>query len=95
MRRRTFHEVVIHMNFQVEWEATNLIQLLCFWALAIVLFLLKTQRFGDWILSPSSGGTYQLGSIDRANPYLQTPALSQDYVEKKGKALPVTGREGP
>jgi hypothetical protein len=32
-----------------------LIQLLCFWTLSIVLFLFKTQRFGDWILSPSSG----------------------------------------
>jgi hypothetical protein len=23
--------------------------------------LFKTQRFGDWILSPSSGGTYSVG----------------------------------
>jgi hypothetical protein len=30
------------------------VQLLCFWTLFIVLFLIKTQRFGDWILSPSS-----------------------------------------
>jgi hypothetical protein len=32
-----------------------LIQLLCFWTYFIVLFLFKTQCFGDWILSPSSG----------------------------------------
>jgi hypothetical protein len=25
-------------------------------------FLKKTQRFGDWILSPSSGKTYSVGS---------------------------------
>jgi hypothetical protein len=29
----------------------------------------KTQRFGDWNLSPSSGiAPTQLGQIDRANP---------------------------
>jgi hypothetical protein len=33
----------------------TLIQILCFWTLSIALFLFKTQRFGDWILSPSSG----------------------------------------
>jgi hypothetical protein len=27
----------------------------------------KTQRFGDWILSPSSGKTYSVGS-NRASP---------------------------
>jgi hypothetical protein len=37
-------------------EATVLmIQLLCFWTLSIVLFLFKTERFGDCILPPSSG----------------------------------------
>jgi hypothetical protein len=40
----------------------KLVQLLCFWTLSIVLFLFKTQTFGDWILSLSSGGTYSLGS---------------------------------
>jgi hypothetical protein len=34
------------------------LQILCFWTLSIVLFLFKKQRFGDWILSPSSGKTY-------------------------------------
>jgi hypothetical protein len=38
-----------------------LIQLLCFWTLCIILFLFKTQRFVDWILSLSSGGTYLVG----------------------------------
>jgi hypothetical protein len=33
------------------------------------------QCFGDWILSPSSGGTY-LGPIDRAGLYLWTPATT-------------------
>jgi hypothetical protein len=33
----------------------QLLQLLCFWTLSIILFLFGTQRFGDWILSPSSG----------------------------------------
>jgi hypothetical protein len=27
------------------------IQLFSFWTLSIILFLFKTQRFGDWILS--------------------------------------------
>jgi hypothetical protein len=35
-----------------------LIQILCFWTLSIVLFLFKTRRIGDWILSPFSGKTY-------------------------------------
>jgi hypothetical protein len=38
----------------------NKTQLICFWTLSIVLLLLKTQRFGDCILSPSSGGTYSV-----------------------------------
>jgi hypothetical protein len=25
------------------------------------VFIYNTQRFGDWILSPSSGGTYSVG----------------------------------
>jgi hypothetical protein len=49
---------------------SNTVQILCFWTLCIVLFLsktpsclcLRTQRFGDWILSPSSGNTYSAGS---------------------------------
>jgi hypothetical protein len=31
------------------------VELLCFWTLSIILFLFKTQRFGDWILHPPSG----------------------------------------
>jgi hypothetical protein len=54
-------------------------KILCFWTLSIVLFLpktlscfyLKTQRFGDWILCPSSMKPTQLGSFDRASPHLQ------------------------
>jgi hypothetical protein len=48
----------------------TLVQILHFWTLSIVLSLsklsfclsFKTQRFGDWILSPSSGKTYLVGS---------------------------------
>jgi hypothetical protein len=45
------------------------VQILCFWTLSIILSLSKTlpvyfskQRFGDWILSPSSGKTYSVGT---------------------------------
>jgi hypothetical protein len=31
----------------------------------------ETQRFGDWILSPSSGKITQFGPIDGASPYLR------------------------
>jgi uncharacterized membrane protein YoaT (DUF817 family) len=37
------------------------VQILCFWTLSIILFLFKTQRLGDWLLSPSSGKTYSFG----------------------------------
>jgi hypothetical protein len=30
--------------------------------LKTVMFIFKTKRFGDWILSPSSGKTYSIGS---------------------------------
>jgi hypothetical protein len=51
-----------------------------FWTLSIVPFLskntpscffVKTQLFGDWILSPSSGKTYTVNPINRASPYLR------------------------
>jgi hypothetical protein len=58
----------------------KLVQLLRSWTLSIVSSLskmssclhLKTQRFGDWILSSSSGKT-DSGPIDRTSPYLETP----------------------
>jgi hypothetical protein len=31
----------------------------------------KTQCYGDWILSPSSGGTYTMNQIGSANSYLR------------------------
>jgi hypothetical protein len=37
--------------------------------------LIKTQRFGDWILSPSSGATYSVGR----NPELGTSFI--DWVQ--------------
>jgi hypothetical protein len=47
-----------------QWRALvntvmNAIQISCSWILSTVLFLFKT-RFGDWILSPSSGKTYSV-----------------------------------
>jgi hypothetical protein len=47
----------------------TLVHILCFWTLSVVLSLskissclfFKTQRFGDWILSPFSGKTYSGG----------------------------------
>jgi hypothetical protein len=58
-------------------EVIAILQILCCWTLAIVLFLFKTQRFGVWFLFPSSGGTYS-GQIDRASLYLRTRACEQD-----------------
>jgi hypothetical protein len=51
-------------------DGGTLVQILRFWTLPMVLFLskrhsclsFKTQRFGDWILSPSSSKTYSVGS---------------------------------
>jgi hypothetical protein len=37
-------------------ETYQTVQVFCFWTLSIFLvFIYRTQRFGDWILSPSSG----------------------------------------
>jgi hypothetical protein len=38
--------------------------------------LFKTRRFGDRILSPSSGGTYSIGRIDRTTPRLRRRRLA-------------------
>jgi hypothetical protein len=59
-----FMAVFVHNAENVDLKVcvdSILIQLLCFWALSIGMFLFKTQHFGDWILSPSSGGTYSVG----------------------------------
>jgi hypothetical protein len=43
----------------------------CLYLKILSRLFFKTQRFGDWILSPSAGKTYlQLGPIDRASPCL-------------------------
>jgi hypothetical protein len=52
-----------------DFDDGTLIKILCFWALFILLFLsktpscfyFKTQRFRDWILSPSLDKTYSVG----------------------------------
>jgi hypothetical protein len=42
----------------------------------------KTQRFGDWILSPSSVKSAQLGPISRPSPYLRDPVSETLHFEK-------------
>jgi hypothetical protein len=61
----------------------TLVQILSLWTLSIVpslskntvLFILKTQRFGDWFLSPSLSKTYLIGPYlrrRRQNPVSET-----------------------
>jgi hypothetical protein len=50
-------------------------------------FYLK-QRFGDWILSASSGGTSQLGPIDRAS-HIRTPSSSHRVILRPTLSPPV------
>jgi hypothetical protein len=64
----TDNKTLYKQNLKVCDDGT-LIQILCFWTLSIVLFFfktpscfyLKTQHFGDWILSQSSDKTYSVG----------------------------------
>jgi hypothetical protein len=56
-----------------------MLHLLCFCALSIVLFLFKTQRFGDWIPSPSSGGTESL--------YILNKNRTMDNAQKHSKCI--------
>jgi hypothetical protein len=52
---------------------------MCFWALSIVLFLFKTHRVSETGFSLYlQAEPTQLGPIDRATPYLQTPEPIQD-----------------
>jgi hypothetical protein len=57
-----------------------------FWTLSIVLFLLKTQPFGNWIFLRLQVIPSQLGPIDRASPYFRTPAPTQDSINKPSTA---------
>jgi hypothetical protein len=60
---------ILYLDLKVCDNGT-LVQILRFWTLSIVLSLsktpsclyFKTQRFGDWILSPSLVKTYSVGS---------------------------------
>lgn len=67
-------------------DSGTLIQLLCFRVLSIVLFFFNLrvkQRFGDWIISPSSDKKpTNLGTIDRTCPYLRMPAPARDRIYK-------------
>jgi hypothetical protein len=57
-----YHKLEDHIYYIKIYEHGTLVQILRFWTLSIVLslfkmlscFSFKTQRFGDWILSPSS-----------------------------------------
>jgi hypothetical protein len=46
-------------------------------------FSFETQRFGNWILSPSSGKTYSVGSNrDRDSPKRRILKEKQDILDK-------------
>jgi hypothetical protein len=68
-----------------------LIQLLCFWTLSIVLFLLKTHASETGFCLCLQVEPPQLGPIDRASPYLRTPAPTQDRILSR---VSVTSRRG-
>jgi hypothetical protein len=67
---RTFQEHLLNLR-KIDRKVCDdgtLVQILCFWTLSIVISLSKTRsclffktRFGDCILSPSSGKTYSVG----------------------------------
>jgi hypothetical protein len=63
-------------SYWKNWRRENkktmcaLIQILCFWALSIVLFLLFKIHFRDWILSLQVKRTW-LGPINRTSLYFQ------------------------
>jgi hypothetical protein len=69
----------LNVKFWCIYKLHQLLQLLCFWTLSISLFLFKTHKVSE-ILSPSSGEPTQLGPNDRPNPYLWTPATTQDRI---------------
>jgi hypothetical protein len=50
-----------HTGTKILWRR-YITKYLGFLTWSTVLFLFKTQRFGDWIVSPSSGGTYPVRS---------------------------------
>lgn len=49
-------------------------------------FFLKTQRFGVWIVSPSSIKTYSFGP-NRASPYLQRFKINAKYCKENPKSV--------
>jgi hypothetical protein len=64
-------------------DSGKLIQVFFFWVLSIVLFLFKMHNvleIGFCLCLQAKRA--QLGSVDRASPYLQTPAPTQDRVYK-------------
>jgi hypothetical protein len=53
------------------------------------IFFYLRQRFGDWILPPSSSKRpTQLGPVDRASPHLRTPAPTQDRIYNPSTTYP-------
>jgi hypothetical protein len=63
-----------------KWYDELSMKVMCFWTLSVIQFVFRTQRFRDWILCTSSGGTTHLSPIDRASPYFWTPAQTPDRV---------------
>jgi hypothetical protein len=62
------------------------LQILCFWILSIFLFLFKTHVSETGFCLHLQVKPIQLGPTDRASPYLQTPAPTQDRVYKSSRA---------
>jgi hypothetical protein len=60
-----------------------LIQLLCSWIFSIVLYLFKAHSISETGFCLRLHVEHvQLGAIDRASPYLRTPAPTQDRIYK-------------
>jgi hypothetical protein len=56
-----------------KYETKQMVPLLVFWTLSIVQSLFKKQRFGDWVLSPSSGKSLLSWAQSTELVYLRTP----------------------
>jgi hypothetical protein len=70
------------------WSTIFNMQLLCFWTLSVVLFIYKTQRFEDWILSPSSGKNYSYGNrIQSRKRCVLSKNRTMDNVQKHNHCI--------
>jgi hypothetical protein len=62
------------------------IQLLCFWKLYAILFLFKHNVLDTGFCFCLQVEPIRLAPVNRASPYLQTPAPAQDRVYKPSTA---------